>query len=189
MIQRTTVPRSPAEGPGPSLERKAGGALGGQQIDDPHDRDAAAYILVILWETLVATPHVTLLDCEVLTRTLVDPQFALQTMADHVVCHAHIHRFGFRLIHYVAHRDGLVRGDHRLALAQVNPPHAGSDLRALTRCIGLSHSTFPHDDRRCGGEAESKCGSSVDIFHWNPPIALHRPHARCTRRRANCECC
>src|SRR4030088_2001348 len=109
------------------------GPLGGQQINDPHDRDAAAYILVILRETLVAAPHVTLLDCEVLTRTLVDPQFALEAMADHVVCHAHIHRFGFWLIHDVAHRDGLVRGDHRVPLAQVNSPHARSDLSTLSR--------------------------------------------------------
>jgi hypothetical protein len=58
-----------------------------KQIDDPHDGDAAANVFTIFRLPLPAAPHVALLDIELHAGTLLDPEFSLGAMANHVIRH------------------------------------------------------------------------------------------------------
>src|SRR4029077_16714116 len=88
-----------------------------EQVDHPHDPNASACIFGSLWQTLVAAPHIALLNRKRHAWALGDMEFTLGAMTHHVVRHGSTHRFCLRLIHGVAHGDGLVPRNHRLTLA------------------------------------------------------------------------
>ena len=78
--------------------------------------------------------------------TLIDREFALKAMANHVVLHPGVLGARPRLVDDVAHCDGLVAGDHPLPLAQVYLPDAGGDLRSLVGAVGRGRGMPSRED-------------------------------------------
>lgn len=98
----------------------------GHQIDDSHDGGPITYVLSVLRLTFDTGPYVVFLHRERMAIAMIEPHFAVDALANHIVSHGIIFVPYLRLEDYVKDLNSLVAREygvtpmHRFALAYLH---------------------------------------------------------------------